>query len=250
MRDQTGLTLVEGLREVARAREAGLFFEEFYLCPELLEKFSGQSAVDQVRSWGRDIYEVSGSVFEKICFGDRKEGVVAVVRRPEAGLKSGGWDSNPRHPLFVVLDHVEKPGNLGAILRTSDGAGVDAVIVADTKTDIFSPNVIRASTGVVFSMNVMQGTPLQVKDFLKKNNIQIVAASPEGKQTYFLTDLKGPIAFVLGAEDQGLSDFWLKEADVRVFVPMRGKADSLNVSSTAAILAYEALRQKHLMAGR
>ncbi len=242
MRDQAGLTIVDGLREVLRAREAGLVIEELFFCPVLLKNFAGQEAVDNVLAWAGESCEVSEGVFEKICFGDRKEGVVAVVRQKAFSLDASGLSS---HPLIVVLENVEKPGNLGAILRSCDGAGVDAVIVADKKTDILSPNVIRASTGVVFSMNVMQGEPQQVKDFLKENNIKIIAATPQAKQAYFSVDLKGAVAFVLGAEDKGLSEFWLKEADAQVSIPMRGKADSLNVSNTAAILVYEALRQRH-----
>ena len=241
MRDQTGLTVIDGFREVLRAREAGLFFEELYVCPELLEKFGGQRAVDLVASWGIEICEVSIPVFEKICFGDRKEGIVAVARAKKFLLDATAL---PENPLVVVLENVEKPGNLGAVLRSCDGAGVNAVIIADTGADILNPNVIRASTGTVFSMNVMQATPLQVRDFLKANRIAIAAAVPQGQQTYFLTDFKGPVAFVLGAEDTGLSSLWLDSADVRVTIPMLGKADSLNVSNTAAILIYEALRQR------
>lgn len=240
-RDEQDLTVVDGLREVLRAKEAGVTLEEVYICPALLEKFFGQNAIDALVSEAREVVEVSAAVFEKICFGERKEGIVAIARVKKKSLDAAVL---PKDPLVVVLDQVEKPGNLGAILRSCDGAGVDAVIVADTTTDIFSPNVIRASTGVVFSMTVAQGSPDDVKDFLKKNKIKIFAAAPQANQAYFSVDLTGPSAFVLGAEDKGLSDFWLEEADERIAIPMRGKADSLNVSTTAAILVYEALRQR------
>lgn len=236
------MTSVDGLREVSRAREAGVAFEELYVCRELLERFAGQQAVDQIFSWGIEICEVSRMVMEKMSYGDRHEGVLAVIRIKNFLLSSENLQATP---LIVVLENVEKPGNLGAILRSCDGAGVDAVMVADPKADIWNPNVIRASTGVVFSMAVMQGTLLQVRDFLKAHQIKIVAATPSGKHTYFSSDLKGPVAIVLGAEDKGLSDFWIDSADFEVSIPMRGKADSLNVSISAAVLVYEALRQRN-----
>ncbi|MEW5894257.1 MAG: RNA methyltransferase [Candidatus Omnitrophota bacterium] len=240
-REQSGLSLVDGFREVSRAREAGLLFEEFYICPELLNAFGGQKLVDEINSWRLEPTGVSAGVFEKISFGERKEGVIAVIRTPRFPLDAAAL---PPDPLIVVLENIEKPGNLGAILRTCDAAGVDAVIIADTKTDILNPNVIRASTGIVFSSIIMQATGLQVRDFLKQNGCQILAATPAGKQSHFLTDLRGGIAFVLGSEDQGLSQMWLDSADVLVAIPMKGKADSLNVSATAAVLVYESLRQR------
>lgn len=240
-REETGLTVIDGFREVSRAREAGIVFEELYVCPGLLEKFGGKPAVDTVASWGIETCEVSVPVFKKICFGERKEGIVAVARAKEFLLDAAVL---PKNPVVVVLDNVEKPGNLGAILRSCDGAGVNAVIVAGTGADILNPNVIRASTGTVFSMNVMQAPALQVRDFLKDNQIAIIAAVPKGQQAYFLADLRGPVAFILGAEDTGLSDFWIESADVRISIPMRGRADSLNVSHAAAVLVYETLRQR------
>lgn len=241
-RDYAGLTLVDGLREIRRAQEAGITIRELYICPPLLEKFSSRSVVDEVYSWGVDVCEVSAAVFQKISFGDRHEGVAATVATKTFKLDATRL---PQNPLIVVLENVEKPGNLGAILRTCDGAGVDALIVADETTDILNPNVIRASTGVVFSINVMQASAHQVKDFLTQHGISIVAATPKGSQDYFVQDFRQPTAFILGAEDKGLSDFWLQASDVQVVIPMTGKADSLNVSTTAAILVYEALRQRN-----
>ncbi len=240
-RDEEGLIIIDGLREITRAKAAGFSLEEIFVCLDLLHKFSGRKAADEVASWGMEVVFVSEEVFEKICFGDRKEGIVALARSKEFPLNDIVL---PKNPLVVVLDGVEKPGNFGAILRSCDGAGVDAVIIADAKTEILNPNVIRASTGVVFSMKVMQGAPDDVKDFLKNRGIKIFSATPQAKATYFSVEMTGPTAFVLGAEDRGLSDFWLKAADEQVLIPMKGKADSLNVSATAAILVYEALRQR------
>jgi TrmH family RNA methyltransferase len=146
--------------------------------------------------------------------------------------------------LVVVVEGVEKPGNLGAVLRTCDGAAVDALFVSDSKTDIFNPNVIRSSIGAVFSVPVVSGTNRQIGEYLREKKIFILATSPQGKQSYWNTDFKGPVALVLGSEKEGLSDFWINEADVQVSIPMKGKADSLNVSTTAAILMYEVIRQR------
>ena len=241
-RDEKGVALIDGFREVSRAYQAGWKIEEIFLCPELLMKFSGQKSLDEVRGWGLNICEVSENVFEKVAFGDRKEGVVAVIQSRAFPLNPAFLSDNP---FIVVLENVEKPGNLGAILRTCDAAGVDVVIVADTRTDILNPNVTRASTGTVFSMNIMQGAGPQVRDFLREKKIRVIATTPDAQQSHFDADLKGAIAFILGAEDKGVSDFWLKEADARISIPMSGKADSLNVSTTAAILVYEALRQRN-----
>lgn len=239
-REQEGLTVVDGLREVMRAHEAGVV-KEVYICREMLTQFCGEVNAGETAAQGADLYFVSDAVFQKISFGDRNEGIVAVVQTKELPLDASRL---PDNPLVVVLEGVEKPGNLGAVLRACDGAGVDAVIAADARTDFFNPNVIRASTGVVFSMTMMQGTSEDVQKFLKSRNIRIVAAAPSGKKNYCSVDMTGPTACVLGTEDKGLSDFWLNTADELVSIPMRGKADSLNVSAAAALLVYEALRQR------
>lgn len=240
-RDLFGLTVIDGLREVRRAHQSGAQIEEVIVCFDLLEAFGGQEACDEVRSWGRELTEVSRLVCEKMCFGDRAEGILAKCRIPQFSLSPEGLGASP---LIVVLDGIEKPGNLGAILRSCDGAGVDAVILTDPRTDVYNPNVIRSSTGTVFCAKVMQASASQAYAFLKRLNARIIAASPDGKQSYFTTDLTGAVALVLGSEDLGLSDLWMQQADEKVSIPMRGKADSLNVSTTAAILVYEALRQR------
>ncbi|MFP4473086.1 MAG: TrmH family RNA methyltransferase [Candidatus Omnitrophota bacterium] len=242
-REQSGLTIIDGWREVSRARETGVVWKECFVCPELLELFAGQQAVDQLTASGG--ITVTEHVYKKLCFGDRKEGVTAVIRAPHVGMDEQGFE--PADPI-VVLDHIEKPGNIGAILRSCDGAGVKTVIVADSRTDLFNPNVIRASTGVIFSLNLMQGTAQQTADLLRRHDVRVLAATPEKSRTYFTADMTGRIAFVLGAEDAGLQDFWLEQAHERITVPMSGKADSLNVSVTAALLIYEAFRQRRAAA--
>ncbi len=240
-RDLFGLTVIDGFRELQRAHASRAEIDEIFVCFDILESFGGQTACDEVRSWGRELTEVSRLVFEKMCFGQRAEGVLGTCRVAKHILSENGLTSGP---LIVVLDQLEKPGNLGAILRSCDGAGVDAVILADSRTDVYNPNVIRSSTATVFSMRIMQASISEAYDFLRKLSIKIIAATPDGRQSYDTTDLRGAVALVLGSEDKGLRDFWVQHADVRMSIPMRGKADSLNVSNTAAILVYEALRQR------
>ncbi len=241
-RDELGLTVVYGLRELRRAYRAGVQIDALYVCRDILADFGGDEAYREAASWGAALYEVSPEVFAKISFGDRREGLLGVCRIPEVVLTAEGL---PSDPIVVVLDGLEKPGNIGAVLRSCDAAGVDLVIAADTKTDLYNPNVVRASTGTVFSIRVVQADRETAHDFLKGRSIRMIAATPAGSVRYDETDLAhGGVAFILGAEDAGLSDFWITRADLQAVIPMRGEADSLNVSVTAAILVYEALRQR------
>jgi TrmH family RNA methyltransferase len=188
-----------------------------------------------------ELLSTSESVFRKLAFGDRIEGIVAVIRQPRQSLASLRL---PASPLVVVLEGVEKPGNLGAVLRTADGAGTDAVIVADARTDLFNPNVIRASTGTAFSVPVAVGTSAEVHQHLVGAGVRLVAARPDAPTTYTDADLTGPLALILGTEATGLTGAWSGPDVTAVRLPMRGVADSLNVSIAAAILLYEAARQR------
>ena len=239
-RREMGITVVEGVREIMRACEAGVEFKELYVCRELLKE-QGQARLCESISDKVPVYEMDKPVFGKISFGDRKEGILALC---EAKLPEFSSIKVSPQPLFVVIENVEKPGNLGAILRTCDGAGVDALIVSDEATDIYNPNVIRSSLGTVFSVPIVQGDNAEVLNFLKQKKVKIVATSPEAGQVYFDAALEGALAIVVGSEQEGLSDFWLEQADVKVKIPMHGKADSLNASVSAAILVYEAVRQR------
>lgn len=240
-RKQTGCTIVEGLREIERALEAGVVFKEIFVCPSLLKKNKIPEALFQKASGDLAIYEVNKDLYEKISFGDREEGILAVIAITPVSVEK-------RIPkpdgLFVIVEGVEKPGNLGAILRTCDGAGVDGVFVCDAATDLYNPNVIRASLGTVFSCPIAVGTKEEVLAHLKKYQVWIVLTLPEGQTIYTQLDLRGTLAIVLGSEQKGLSDFWIKKADQSVKIPMQGRADSLNVSTTAAIVIFEALRQR------
>ena len=169
------------------------------------------------------------------------DGVVGVFPTPTHELS----ELSPASPsLVVVSEHLEKPGNLGAILRTCDGAGVDAVLVCDPATDIYNPNVIRSSLGTVFTQHVLMMGSAEALQWLRENEFRVIAASPAGAQNYTDADYRGNTAIVLGSEARGLSEAWQSEADAHVKIPMRGRVDSLNVSATAAVLLYEAVRQR------
>lgn len=239
-REASGLTVVEGVREISAAVAAQVPVKELYVCREF---FADRGEEKLLKQLGPDVnaFEVPRAVFEKISYGDRQEGVLAVCAPKVYQLKDLKLKDNP---LVVILESVEKPGNLGAVLRSCDGAGVDALFLCGQVTDVYNPNVIRASIGTVFNIPVIVSGNEEIAGFLKKSKIRSAAAAVEAKTVYAQADLKGAIAIVLGSEQDGLSEFWLKNSQVQVKIPMMGKADSLNVSTTAAILIYEALRQR------
>jgi len=240
-RDQTGLMIVEGKREISRAGQAGIVFKEIYFSKDFLTQSTNREFQTQVGEGIKDVFDVEDSVFEKICFGDRDEGVLAVCLQPKKT-----WDDLKigKKPLLVVLEGLEKPGNLGAVLRTCDGAGVDGLIVCDGITDIYNPNVVRASTGIVFSIPVIQATSQETIAFLKSRQILICATLPDAEKEYADVDMNIPLAVVMGSEQKGLSSFWREQADQKVKIPMKGNADSLNVSVATSVIIYEAIRQR------
>lgn len=255
-RDRSGVTLVEGLDELRIALDAGARPRELYGCPELMtdpDEWPRLIArIRQLPPVGAESEPGAGSepvlvasttsaVFAKVAYRDHPDGVLAVVDRPGVRLDelSTGTD-----PLLVVCESVEKPGNLGAILRTADAAGADAVLAADPVTDWGNPNVIRASKGTVFSVPVVSAPVDRVLDRLRRDGVRIVAATPVGEFAHTGVDLRGPLAIALGAEHRGLSADLSEAADLRVRIPMKGRVNSLNVSASAAVLLYEALRQR------
>jgi TrmH family RNA methyltransferase len=239
-REQAGVTLVEGLAEIELALAAGVRLEALYFCPALATPES-LSLADRAQALGAEVAQVSRPVFEKISYREGPDGWLAVV--PSVASTLDAIELGPQ-PLVVVCAGLEKPGNLGAILRTADAAGVAAVIAADPVTDWGNPNVVRASKGAVFSVPVASGTSAQVLDWISGRGLRIVAATPDAAQLVTGTDMTGPTAIAVGAEQTGLTSEWLKCADEKVRIPMFGKADSLNVSISAAIIAYEAVRQR------
>jgi TrmH family RNA methyltransferase len=184
---------------------------------------------------------VTEEVFEKLCYGERTAGVLAVAKTPQRSLAQL---SLPAAPLVAVIEGVEKPGNVGAVLRSADGAGVDAVIIADPRTDLFNPNTIRASLGTVFDANVCTASTEETFAWLRNLNLAIVAATPQAELLYSQANYRAGAAIVLGSEAEGLCDKWQDAGVIAVRLPMRGIADSLNVSATAAVLFYEAQRQR------
>lgn len=238
-----GLTVIEGAREVQRAVENGWQPVELWLFPMFgktnTEFFQGLETVPQA---SRLLFTCSEAVFKKITYRENPDGVLAVgplVGRKLSELKL------PENPLILAAEGLEKPGNLGALLRTADGAGADAVIICDPATDLNNPNVIRASIGTLFYLPVAEATSEETVAFLKGKGVKILSAVPDAKAVYTDVDLKGPVAIVVGAEDKGLSKHWKTSADMNVKIPMLGKNDSLNVSVSAAILLYEVVRQRH-----
>ncbi len=237
-RKSSGLIVVEGRREIGLAVSCGFKVRELFVCGEL----TGAGFPTEKGSFGAgSILEVSLPVFQKIACRENSDGLVALVEPVHAKLESV---KPVGKPLIVAVESVEKPGNLGAILRTADAVGADAVLVCDPRTDIYNPNVIRSSLGAVFSNRVITCTSAEAIAWLKANGVKIVAASPHATCSYHEADLSGPVAIAVGAEADGLTEIWLAAAGDRVRIPMGGKIDSLNVSASCAILLYEALRQR------
>jgi RNA methyltransferase, TrmH family len=245
VRGKSDGTLVEGLAEISLALAAGVRPRALYYCPELIGPDSG-AIIAQAALAGAEVIRVSKPVFEKISYREGPDGCLAVV--PAVLDRLDRLELSAR-PLVLVCAGLEKPGNLGAILRTADAAGLDAVIAADPVTDWANPNVVRASKGTVFSVPVASASTADALAWITDHGLQVVAATPDAEQPVTDADLTGPTVIAVGAEQAGLSAEWLKRADVRVRIPMFGLADSLNVSTSAAIICYEAVRQR-LAAGQ
>lgn len=234
--------LIDGAREVERAITAGIHCVEVFVCDELCVSADAKKTLAELKSAGAELLSVSPDVYSKLAFGDRNDGVIVVAQTPTRGLDDLRL---PTAPLVAVLEGIEKPGNLGAILRSADAAGVDAVVVADGRTDLYNPNTIRASLGTVFRETVCEATSAEAIRWLRANKLSVVAARPDAEIRYSEVDLRGGVAIVLGSEAEGLGDAWRGENVTAVRLPMHGLADSLNVSTTAAVLFYEAIRQRN-----
>ena len=240
-RQRAGKCLVDGTREIGRAMEAGIELTEVFFCEELCQNREATHLLDAIRNTQLALQPCTLDVFAKLAFGDRAEGIVAIAETPRRTLVELTLQ---RDALVAVLVGIEKPGNVGAMLRSADGAGVDAVIVADGATDLYNPNCIRASLGTVFGLPVCEARSVEVLAWLRSRESRMLAARVDGAIAYTQADYRGPVAIVLGSEASGLSDEW-QAADIQAIqLPMKGIADSLNVSATAAVLFYEALRQR------
>ncbi|MDP2423548.1 MAG: RNA methyltransferase [Bacteroidales bacterium] len=238
-RRKTGRILIEGLREISMALTHGIEIENLIISStglQLLNEPAIQKLIPTV-----ECIEVSDVVFSKITYREQSDGLLVVARPLYLKLEDLKLSTNP---ILVILESVEKPGNLGAILRTADAANADAMIICDPATDIYNPNVIRSSLGCIFSMPLVACTSSEAFEWIKTHNIKSFAATLNASSWYHQADMTGPSAIVMGAEAGGLSDFWLKNAACRIKIPMLGKVDSLNVSTSTAIILFEALRQR------
>ena len=233
-RQQTGMVIAEGLPEVTRAVEAKTPIAKLFVCPELLDfDYTDIAAEERI--------EVSREEFAEIAFGARLKGILALCRPASKTLADLKLSTKP---LVIVLEAVEKPGNLGAVIRSADGAGVDAVFVVDGKTDIYNQHVVRSSIGTVFHVPTVSVPKEEAVAFLKEKNIRLFAATARAKKKYTDCSFKKAAAILVGNEHNGLSDFLLKNADEQIFIPMGGEGGCLNVTVSASILLYEARRQR------
>lgn len=246
-RERTGLTLVDGARELLRALEAGVELDHVFACEDLVHTADAELVLDRLRTRHATVIDVTETVLAKVAFGDRSDGLVAVVRAPTTSLADLRL---PAEPLVVIVESIEKPGNLGAVLRSADGAGANAVIAADPRTDVFNPNAIRASLGTIFTLPVVTATSTDALDWLVAAGVRPVAARVDAPTDYTDAELRGPVALILGSEVGGLTTTWHVPRVEAVRIPMLGVADSLNVSVAAAVLLYEARRQRDRHAGK
>lgn len=238
-RRESGLFVVEGVREIERCAGAGFELATIFVCPDIAgDEYLSYSFVRRCPQ----VIEVSRSVYSKIAYRDGTEGMIAEVRSKDASLAGLKLCENP---LIVVLESVEKPGNLGAVLRSADAAGADAVIVCDPRTDLYNPNLIRASLGAFFTVPCATCTTDEAIAFLKSRGVRILTAQLQDSSWYYNTDMKGASAIVIGTEATGLTDAWRVAADAHIKIPMLGVMDSLNASVSAAILLFEAVRQRN-----
>ena len=239
LRREMGLFVVEGRRELGHCLDAGFVPDTVFICPEIFDS----SAEVYPLPDGTKVFEVSRNVYEKIAYRGGTEGIIAEIKYKDRKLEDIELRENP---LVIVLESVEKPGNLGAVLRSADAAGADAVIICDPLTDLYNPNLIRSSIGAIFTRQVVAATSEETIAWLKAHGVSILTAQLQDSSLYYDTPMTGPTAIVMGTESTGLTDIWRKATDRHILIPMLGALDSLNVSVSAAILLYEAVRQRRL----
>lgn len=240
-RDEEDVLLIEGYRELKRALDNAHSPTMLFYCPELFQGENEPGLIERCRAAGTECWPCAPGVFAKMAYRDRPEGLLALAPQIRGRLTDLKL---PEAPLLLVAEHIEKPGNLGTMLRSADAAGVHAVIVCDRCTDINNPNVVRASIGTLFTVPVVEATSTEARDWLRAAGIQVVAATPHTDQSYTAIDFTKGTAILVGAEQFGLSDFWMEAADQQIRIPMLGQCDSLNVAAAATILLYEAVRQR------
>ena len=241
-RDRQERFLVEGLRELGHALGAGFEIETLYYCPELFPSDEHTAFIDETRRNGQLVLvRMHEDAFAKAAYREGPDGILGVGKQQGHSLHELDL---PEKPLLLVLEGIEKPGNLGAILRSADGAGADAIILTDCVLDLYNPNAIRSSQGLIFALPIVCVEREHLADWLETNQVQSLAATPHTAHLHWDIDYKAATALFFGSESDGLTDFWINEADQRIRIPMKGRADSLNVAAAAAVCLYEARRQR------
>jgi RNA methyltransferase, TrmH family len=243
-RDETGLFLIEGYREILRALKGNVHVVQLFYCEELFLGSNEKEILAQSRSLGACLIQTPAHLFQKLSYRDRPDGLLAVAEKMKTTLEM--IHLQKENPLVVIAEAIEKPGNLGTIIRSSDAAGVDLVIVANGCTDIYNPNVVRASVGTLFTIPVVEAPNEEALAFCRYHNIDLIAATPEGKNIYTKVPMTGPLGIVVGTEQLGLTSFWKKACKTLARITMRGAADSLNVATATTLFLFEAARQRYV----
>lgn len=240
-REKSDLFLIEGYRELLRACDAHRKIDTLFYCSDLFLGKNEEALIRRISLQGAYLYSCTKEVFAKISYRDRPDGLLCIAPQRHAKLKNIELSKTP---LLIVAEAIEKPGNLGTILRSSDAVGCDGVIICDRCTDIHNPNVVRASVGTLFTLPVIEASGVETLDWLKENGICVLAATPSAHADYTEVDMTVPLAIAVGTEQLGLSEMWMQRADIQVRIPMYGVADSLNVATATTLLLYEARRQR------
>lgn len=236
-RKQTGTFLIEGQREIMLAQKGGYVLETILFLPELIS----ENDIRQLTRQKVELIEISKEVYQKLAYRDTTEGILAIAKTKSLQLSDLKLSENP---LVLVAEATEKPGNLGALLRTADAANLDAVIIANPKSDMYNPNVVRSSVGCLFTRQIATGSTAEVIAYLKENNIAVYCATLQDSTYYHTQDYTTPSALVVGTEATGLTEAWRNASTKNIIIPMQGEIDSMNVSVAAAILIFEAKRQR------
>lgn len=244
-REQTQRFLIEGYREILRAASGHYPLETLFVCPEQFLGGNEEALISSIQSEGVEVLRCSIAAFKKMSYRDRPDGLLAIASQRHRQLEDlSPFLQKEEAPFLVVAEAIEKPGNLGTILRCCDAAAVHALLVCDRCTDIYNPNTVRASVGTLFTVPVVETAGDGALNWLKKNGIKIVAATPSASQEFTEADFTVPLAIAVGTEQLGLSQKWMESADIQVKIPMKGVADSLNVAMATALLLYEVRRQR------
>ena len=240
-RDASGVFLIEGYRELTRAVESGLTLREVFVCPDLFLGDNETDLVARAEAGGARRVDLGPEAFRKVSYRDRPEGLIGLADQFSTTLEQLAPSPNP---LILVVESIEKPGNLGTMLRTADAAGVDAVVVCEPTTDPFNPNVVRASLGCLFLVPLAVTSTPEAIGWLAQHEMTTFAATPSASLPHWQADFRGPSAIAIGSEQYGLSDTWLGEAGAQIRIPMGGQVDSLNAAMAAGIVLFEAVRQR------